>query len=225
MNSNQATQLVLDYRPSEFTGWEWGKTLGGNHSAKEFELARRHYQISLLPFGQPASRPSPVYLVLSRSIRRSSSGVLWSGSSARYYSFRYRGGLRGQNQFRVQSYSVFADPKQSSFGAQLYVVYAPDLHAGDPRAEAQLKWIQITRWTGTGSPTPAPYVDNTDCANPFFISGGLISVLGTRVFNFDNPVTAQPTQAHSGTRSVGQVSRRDVPCARHLETRMPLART
>lgn len=197
MNSNQATQLVLDYRPSEFTGWEWGKTLGGHHSVKEFELARRHYQISLLPFGQPASRPSPVYLPVPSDPAIAFRRTLERKFGA-HYSFRYRGGLRGKNQFRVQSYSVFADSKQPSFGAQLYVVYVPDRHARNPRAEAQLKWIQITRWTGTGSPTPAPYVDNTDCPNPFFISGGLISVRGTQVFNFDNPVTAQPTQAHSG---------------------------
>jgi hypothetical protein len=68
------------------------------------------------------------------------------------------------------------------------------VHAGDPPAEAQLKWIQVAHWSGTGSPSPASYVDDTSCPNPFFISGGLISILGTRVFNFDSPITARPSQ-------------------------------
>jgi hypothetical protein len=95
---------------------------------------------------------------------------------------------------------VFAKPRQASFGAQLYVVYEPDVHAGDPPAEAQLKWIQVAHWSGAGSPSRASYVDNTSCPNPFFISGGLISILGTRAFNFDNPITAQPAQGQGGNR-------------------------
>ena len=43
-------------------------------------------------------------------------------------------------------------------------------------------------------------MDNTECPNPFFISGGLISILGTRVFNFDNPITAQPSQSPGDNR-------------------------
>lgn len=46
-------------------------------------------------------------------------------------------------------------------GAQLYLVYEPDVHAGDPPAEAQLGWIQVARWTGVGSPSPGSYVDVT----------------------------------------------------------------
>ena len=151
MSSDQASQLVLDYRPSEPTGWEFGKTLGGHHSAREFRLAGRRYQISLLAFGQASSAPNPVYqpvpsdstIAFKRTLERKFGAV---------YSFRYRDGLGGKNQLRVQCYSVFAEPKQASFGAQLYVVYEPDVHAGNPPVEAQLKWIQVTRWTGTGSP-------------------------------------------------------------------------
>lgn len=201
MNSNQAAHLALDYRPSEFTGWEWGKTIGGHHPVKEFKLAGRHYRIGLLAFEVPDSSPSPVYepvpgdsaIAFRRTLER---------TFGAYYSFRYRGGLNGQDEFRVQCYGVFAEPRQMSFGAQLYVVYEPDVHAGDPSAEARLKWIQVARWSGTGSPSPASYVDNTSCPNPFFISGGLISILGTRVFNFDNPVTAQPSQDQSGNRAL-----------------------
>ena len=39
MNSNQAAHLVLGYRPSQWTGWEWGKTTGGHHLSTEFTLA------------------------------------------------------------------------------------------------------------------------------------------------------------------------------------------
>ncbi|MGO9957131.1 MAG: hypothetical protein ACLP50_14375 [Solirubrobacteraceae bacterium] len=42
-----------------------------------------------------------------------------------------------------------------SFGSQLYVVYDPEVHAGDPPAQAQLKWIQVAQWSDTGSPSPA----------------------------------------------------------------------
>jgi hypothetical protein len=199
MTSEQATHLVLDYRPSQWTGWEWGRTIGGHHPAQEFELSGRRYRISLLAFGRPGRSRDPVYeqvpggsaIAFKRTLERK------FGAD---YSFRYRGGLDGRNEFRVQCYGVFAEPAQMSFGAQLYVVYEPDVRAGDPRAEAQLKWIQVVRWTGTGSPSPASYVDNTSCPNPFFISGGLISILGSRVFNFDNPISAHPSAGQGGKR-------------------------
>jgi hypothetical protein len=199
MSDSADTHIVLDYRPSEFTGWEWGKTIGGHLPSREFELAGKRYRITLLAFGRSASSPEPVYqsvpgdpaIAYRRTLER---------EFGDHYSFRYRGGLTGQNEFRVRCYSVLAEPNQSSFGAQLYVVYDPGRHAGDPRAQAPLKWIQVVRWSGTGSPSPDSYVDNTSCPNPFFISGGLISVLGTPVFNFDNPVTAQPSQGQVGNR-------------------------
>jgi dipeptidyl aminopeptidase/acylaminoacyl peptidase len=34
MNNSQPAHLVLDYRPSQWTGWEWGKTIGGHHAGK-----------------------------------------------------------------------------------------------------------------------------------------------------------------------------------------------
>lgn len=201
MTSHQPAQLVLDYRPSEFTGWEWGKTLGGHRASREFELAGRPYRISLLDLGPPGSSPHPVYqpvpsdpaIAFRRTLER---------KFGAHYSFRYRGGLTGTREFRVQCYSVFAAPKQTSFGAQLYLVYEPDRRAGDPPAEARLKWIQVTRWTGTAAPSPASYVDNTECPNPFFISGGLVSVHGTPVCNFDNPVTAHPPPGQHGKHAL-----------------------
>lgn len=213
VDSNQSRHLVLDYRPSQWTGWEWGKTIGGHRPSREFTLAGRHYQISLLGFGQPPSSANPVYqsepadsaIAFKRTLERK------FGS---YYSFRYRSGLTGRNEFRAQCYSVFATPQQMSFGAQLYLVYEPDV--GDPPREAQLGWIQVAQWKGAGGPGSAPYVDNTDCPNPFFISGGLISILGTRVFNFDNPITAQPASG-SGVLSARYLA--EVFLARDTATR------
>jgi hypothetical protein len=217
MNSSQPAHLVLDYRPSQWTGWEWGKTIGGHHSSQEFTLADRHYQIGLLAFGRPASSPNPVY-----ESGPSDSAIAFKRTLERefgaWYSFRYRGGLTGRNEFRVQCHSVFATPRQMSFGAQLYLVYEPDANAGDPPAEAQLGWIQVAQWTGAGGPGSAPYVDNTQCPNPFFISGGLTSILGTRVFNFDNPVTAQLTQS-PGDRVLSARYLAEVFLARDTATR------
>jgi hypothetical protein len=199
MSSKQPTQLGLDYRPSQPTGWEFGDTIGGHHSDREFKIGAKRYRIALLAFGQPGSSPSPVYesvpgdptVAYKRTLER---------KFGAYYSFRYRGGFKGQREFSVQCYSVFAKPQQMSFGAQLYLVYEPDVHAGDPPAEAQLGWIQVARWSGTGAPSRASYVDGGARPSPFFISGGLISILGTRVFNFDNPITVQG-QASGGAMS------------------------
>jgi hypothetical protein len=192
MNSDQAAHLVLDYRSSEFTGWEWGKTFGGHRSSEEFKLFDKLYRVDLMAFGQSGSGRTPVYEPVPRDSTIAFERTLERRFGA-YYSFRYRGGLKGRREFRVQCYSVFAEPQQMSFGAELYLVYVPDVHAGDPPSEAQLKWIQVAHWTGTGSPSTAPYVDNTSCPNPFFISGGLISIRGTRALNFQNPITAQPS--------------------------------
>jgi hypothetical protein len=207
MNSNQAAHLVLDYRPSRPTGWaspepgKLGKTIGGHHPVKEFKLADRRYQIGLLAFGQPDGSPNPVYervpgdstIAFRRTLER---------KFGAHYSFRYRGGLGGQNEFRVQCYSVFANPQQIGFGAELYVVYQPDVHAGDPPAQAQLGWIQVVHWSGTGAPSPARYVDGRGRSNPVFLTGGLTSIFGTRVFNFDNLVAAQPSQGQGGNRGL-----------------------
>jgi hypothetical protein len=197
MSKNQPGHLVLDYRPSEFTGWEWGETVGGHHTAVEFELTNTRYRISLVAFGPPGGSPNPIYEPVPGDSTIAFTSTLERDFGADY-SFRYRGGLKGTREFRVQCYSVFATPEQMSFGAQLYVVYAPDAPAGDPAVEAQHKWIQVAHWTGAASPSPASYVDNTDCPNPFFISGGLISVHGTSVFNFDNPITAQASPGQDG---------------------------
>jgi hypothetical protein len=123
VDSNQPPHLMLDYRPSQWTGWECGKTIGGHHPSGEFTLAGRHYQ------------------------------------------------------------------------------------------------IQVAQWKGAGCPGSAPYVDNTECPNPFFISGGLISILGTRVFNFDNPITAQLSQSPGDNRVLSARYLAEVFLARDTATK------
>ena len=171
---------------------------GGHRSVKEFKLAGRRYRIALLEFGRVASSRNPLYerapadstIAFKRTLER---------KFGAHYSFRYRGGLQGKNEFRVQCYSVFAKPQQVGVGAELYVVYDPDVHARDPIAEAQLGWIQVARWSGRA----ASFVDNSARPNPFFMTGGLTSIFGTRVVNFDNVTVAQSSQGpDSGNRAL-----------------------
>lgn len=205
MSRRQAAHLVLDYRASQPTGWPGanpervGKTIGGHRSVKEFKLADRRYRIALLGFGQPGSSANPVYepvpadstIAFRRTLER---------KFGAYYSFRYRGALRGRREFRVQCYSVFAKEHQVGVGAELYVVYDPEVHAGDPPAEAQLGWIQVARWSGAGATSRASFVDDSDRPNPFFMTGGLISIFGTRVVNFDNMAVAPSSQGPGSNR-------------------------
>jgi hypothetical protein len=205
MSRQQATHLVLDYRLSQPTGWpglspaDVGRTIGGHHSSTQFELAGRRYRIALLAFGQSTNSPDPVYESVPDDTTTSFRRTLERKFGA-YYSFRWRGGLKGQREFRVQCYSVFAKPQQVGFGAELYVVYDPDVHAGDPPGDAQLGWIQVARWSGAGASSPASFVDDSSRPNPFFMTGGLVSIFGTRVVNFDDMVVAPSSQGPGSNR-------------------------
>jgi hypothetical protein len=204
MNRTADAHLILDYRPSQPTGWpgqvsgKVGKTIGGHTSSREFTVSGKRYRISLIPFG-PGNSPDPVYEPVPSDPAVDFRRTL-AGRFGAYYSFRYRGGLGGRDELSVQCYSVFAQQGGAAFGAELYVAYHPDVRRGDPPARADLKWIQVARWTGTGGPSPARYLDSGARANPFYITGGLISVFGTQVFNFDNLIEAQaPRGAGGGT--------------------------
>jgi hypothetical protein len=199
MKRNQPTHLVLHYRPSQPTGWEapmpgeQGKTIGGHTPSKQFKLGRRRYRIELTPFGAPASSTDPVYEAEPSDPAVAFKRTLEAKFGA-YYSFRYRGGLKGTDELKVQCYSVFAQPAAATFGAELYVVYNPRASRGDRPADPALGWIQVAHWAGTGASSPAPYVDDGGRANPFFATGGLTSIFGTQVFNFDNLITGQAQQ-------------------------------
>ncbi|MFJ4618950.1 hypothetical protein [Streptomyces sp. NPDC088812] len=183
--------LVLDYRPSQETGWppHPGKatgTIGGHVAAQDFTFNGTRYRISLLPFGQDGDAPDPVYedvpadpdLAFERTLADA------FGDS---YAFRYQGGFPGSGELRVQSYSVAAteataEQPGTTFGGGVYVVYDPDVRRGDPGVHDTIRWIQVVR--STGFDTRPSEVDNQYRANPFYMDGGLTSVDGTQVCNF-----------------------------------------
>ncbi|MGE7384268.1 hypothetical protein ACQKM2_02025 [Streptomyces sp. NPDC004126] len=183
--------LVLDYRPSQATGWppRPGKptgTLGGHVATRDFTFNGTPHRIGLLPFGQDGDAPDPVYEEVPAEPAIAFRKTL-ADAFGESYAFRYEGGFPGREAFRVQSYSVFAaeptpqDPG-TRFGGGVYVVHDPDVRRGDPGIRESLRWIQVVR---SSVPVDRPSeVDNMYRANPFYMDGGLTSVNGTQVCNF-----------------------------------------
>lgn len=86
--------------------------------------------------------------------------------------------------FVADSTSANSGALGTRFGADLHVVYAPDLAHGDPPATDAMRWIQVVaRRDPMG---PATEVDNSRRANPFYIYGGLTSVNGRLLVNFQD---------------------------------------
>ena len=180
----QTPHLVADYRPSQPTGWPWtpgqsfATTIGGHTPSVDFTVNNRPCRVSVDPtVPRYEDRPTD-FDVLART-------------SGAHYTFRYLGGFPGRGELRVQSYNAFAaqDGPGTRFGADLYVVYAPDLAHGDPPADDAMQWIQVvSRRDPVGSATE---VDNLQRANPFYFYGGLTSVNGRLLVNFqDAPQTS-----------------------------------
>jgi hypothetical protein len=192
--------LVLGYRPSQQTGWgqEYTPTIGGHTAAADFTFQGTDYRISLLPPAQPGDSPDPVYADIPADPTVNFSQTL-AAAWGSYYSFRYQGGFRGQDELTIGSYSAFADESSPaspglSYGADLYLTYAAD--RGDPPIRGLMYWIQVINWPGrTGSASST--VDNGGHANPFYApAGGLTSINGDPVFSFydipqDNLMTGQ----------------------------------
>jgi hypothetical protein len=179
-DGNPDTHLVLDYQPSQPTGWGQGFTpsIGGHATAREFTFNGTGYRVSL-------TVPDPVYEDIP-----SDPGVKFrqtlAASFGRHYSFRYQGGLTGRSQFSVKSYNVWVNRQGPTtfYGAELYVVYRPG-HGG-PVINSNLQWIQVIDWQQ--GPPPSPAVDNDLRANPFYIAGGLTSINGIQTVTFaDQP--------------------------------------
>ncbi|MFE7515397.1 hypothetical protein ACFU8I_29835 [Streptomyces sp. NPDC057540] len=176
--------LVLDYRPSQPTGWPEmpGKpsgTLGGHTASRDFAFNGVPHRVGLLS-------SVPVYQAVPADPAIAFEQTLAAAFGA-HYAFRHAGGFRGRGEFRVQSYGVFATEATeaqpaTTFGGGLYVVYEPDLRAGDPGIHETLRWIQVVRQSGTVENRHE--VDNIGRANPFYMDGGLTSVHGTEVCNF-----------------------------------------
>lgn len=189
--TRRGDHLVLDYRPSQLTGWpttpgaSFSRTLGGHTTSKDFAYGGIPHRISMLPFGQRGASVHPVYEDVPGDTTLNFRKTLEDAFGA-HYEFRYVG-FRGSREFRVQSYGVFVrEPTQTSpetqLGAGLYVVYEPDPRRGDPPASENLQWIQVT--TFQGDMDMPPKADNLDRPNPFYPFGGLTSVNGREVFNF-----------------------------------------
>ena len=98
--------LVIDYLPSQPTGWG-GVTIGGHITFVPFSFQGNPHEISLLAFGQPGNAPDPVYepepsdptIDFKRTLQEA-----WGA----HYLFRYRGGFRGRSKITAQSYNVLA---------------------------------------------------------------------------------------------------------------------
>jgi hypothetical protein len=206
-NPESTAHLVLNYRPTQPHGWppaaeqQVGVTIGGHTSAKDFIYNGRSYRISLLLFGQPRDAPDPVYEGVPADSTINFKQTLTQAFGA-YYSFRYLGGFQGRNEFNVQSYSVFvAEPTVASpllYGADLYVVYDPDVRRGDPAIHTTVRWIQVARSRGIGG-SPESSVDNVGRANPFYTFGGVTSIYGSPTLNFNYSANAPLLAASDDT--------------------------
>lgn len=182
--SAQAEHLVVDYQPSQPTGWPGGNnvSIGGHTPSLEFTHNGETWRISLLSLGQPGDAPDPLYEGVPGDSTIDFDRVLTDAFGG-FYSFNYVGGLRGQDRFTVLSYNVFVkEPTPTfpvlNFGGEVYVVYDPGGSQAVP-SHKPLQWIQVVN----GAPQPGSYVDNSYRANPFYILGGLTSINGSQVVN------------------------------------------
>jgi hypothetical protein len=194
--------MVLDYQPSQPTGWPAqfgqpvGATVGGHVPSADFTYQNTAYTISLVPFGQAGDSPDPVYEAVPADPDIKFQQTLNSAFSD-YYTFRYDGDSPGWGQLAVQSYSAFAaEPSQSSpmlaFGADLYVVYTPGGYEPRPAGRGNLRWIQVV---SSGQPL---FVDDSGRADPFFFDGGLTSVYGRQAVSFYDASQGSPRPGATG---------------------------
>jgi hypothetical protein len=175
----RAGHLVLDYQPSQPTGWASehgeGPTVGGHITSRNFTFQGQKYRLTLLPLG-------PVYANSPDIEFRQTLVKSWGA----HFSFRYAGGLPGGAEFIIESYSAWAgkpigNDSGTAWGADLYVVYHPGHLRGHPAVNSDLQFIQVV---GAGS-----FVDNAGRANPFYgEGGGLTSIDGNQSVSFyDHP--------------------------------------
>ncbi|MDI2128559.1 hypothetical protein [Yinghuangia seranimata] len=205
------THLLPDYRPSQPTGLPMipgqslGMTLGGHTPMRDFTYNGRPHRIGVLGANKPGDAPHPIYEDLPEDPDLRFRETLEAAYGA-HYSFRYLGGLRGRDEFRVQSYGVVAreatgnDPT-TSFGGGMYIVYEPG-RAGPPITDT-LHWIQVAAFLGT--PSRPAEVDTIGRANPFYNYGGLTPVNGKQVFNYhDMPQIGVDGMGAVDARFVGE---------------------
>jgi len=193
---SQHKHLVLDYKPSQVTGWSppYSPTHGGYAATADFTQQGKSYRVSLVHFGQKGSRPQPLYESVPADPVIKFKETL-NKEWGKYYTFRYQGGLPSGAWFSIESYGARAGASPNrhepgtEFGADLYAVYHPGTHRGGPAVNSDLQFIQMLYFqigpgTGTGDDE-----DDTARANPFTgEGGGLTSINGNEsVSFFDSP--------------------------------------
>jgi hypothetical protein len=190
----QAGRLVLDYQPSQVTGWsppEASPTLGGHVGSTDFTWHSKAYRVSLLPFGQAGHAPDPVYEDDPGDTTVKFKDTLAKKWGA-YYTFRYLRGLPSGARFTVESYSAFhgkpLNPRRQPgtiIGADLYIIYHPGCSRGNPAVNNDLQFIQVVYYQiGT---SPGDNLVDTDRANPFYgEGGGLTSINGSQSISFSD---------------------------------------
>ena len=194
-----ADHLVIDYRPSQPTGWG-GVTIGGVASVP-FIYQGTPYQISLLRFGQSGSVRDPVYELEPSDSRIDFKRTLQKAWGARY-SFRYCGGFAGLSKLNVQSYDVTATQPtaarpQLSYGGDLLILYELEQPPAILRSTTDLRWIQVVHTQGES------YVDSHG-RNPYYSRAGLTSIHGNTA---GGVMTADGLQNGNAAIRTGPISR------------------
>lgn len=200
--------VALNYQPSQPTGCppqslglfeSVGKSVGGNTASQEFLRGTDRYRISLL-------HQDPVFEGIPEDPTIEYQRKLEEAFGT-YYTFNYVGGFYGKDEFNVRSYTTFVrEPTERSpliYGADIFVVYTPDLTKGDPGIERHLKWIQVVHSKTVATPggqTPErPPVDNRGSAHPFWGCEAVTSIYGNPVVTFtDTPQEAAMTPPPGG---------------------------
>ncbi|GAA1042520.1 hypothetical protein GCM10009557_68720 [Virgisporangium ochraceum] len=202
-------RLVADHRPSMPTGWPGAaaRTLGGHVTAVEFVHDGRPYRVGLLPCDRPGDPFAPRYGDRADDPDVDFAEVL-DRECGGHYAFRYQGGFPGGAALRIRSHSVFVaqETGATGVGADLHLVYEPDVRHGDPPADDAVHWIQVTRYDGVAA------VDRGGRANPFHPYGGHTSVDGVPVVNLQASARAGVGSAHRFTAEaflVRDTGRRD----------------
>jgi len=206
---SSADHLVLNYLPSQPTGWPAeaehvrngvGVTIGGHVASAPFTVRGSANEVSLIAFGQPGNAPDPIYEPEPADATIDFKRTLQQAWGA-YYAFRYLGGFSGASAISVQSYSVVAaqTATQVSFGCDLFLVYEPDPTSSDPPITADLRWIQVQNTGGRSS------TEFHQRANPYYFPGGLTSVYGTPACSFygvsEGGIGIQPPHADNSPRT------------------------
>jgi hypothetical protein len=177
-------QLVPHYQPSQATGWAapYSPTVGGHEPCVQVSYGHKTYRISLLPFGQAASSPNPVYEAVPKDPDVAFEKTL-AQEYGRRYTFRYLGGLPSGATFVIESYGVrlYRRAHGLVWDSDLYAIYEPG--KSGPAINRNLQFIQVysTRYPSGG---PESRVDASGLAPYYGQGAGLTTINGHQIVNF-----------------------------------------